>query len=249
MDVDADVGAADPRGGVGPQCGQHRRRLRQPGVEWQHRVRDHAADQSHGAADGDEPDCKPDGAADCGDGGHLHGDGVRRFDTLSVQVAGCFDGSDWTVVQTWSASNTFTWTPSTSNAGYRVSVWVRNAGSTADAYDNNAKPSISFPISPMPPSAPVLLTAINANLIVAAAGRSIDHVHRVATGGSGNYSIKWWIFDGTSWSMATGWSGSKRSRGRLAHRARTTASASGFVTRRVRPMLTTTRHRMAASAS
>ena len=103
-----------------------------------------------------------------------------------------FNGIDWVVMQAWSASNTFTWTPSTSNAGYRVSVWVRYAGSSADAYNNNANPSISFPISPTPPSAPVLLTAINANVSSPQpAGASVTFT-AVATGGSGNYQYKWW---------------------------------------------------------
>jgi hypothetical protein len=119
-----------------------------------------------------------------------------------------FDGIDWSVVQTWSSSNTFTWTPTTPNAGYRVSVWIRNAGSSADAYDNNANPSISFPISPLPPAPPLLLTAINANLTSPqAAGSSITFT-AVATGGSGNYQYKWWIFDGASWTTASAWSGS-----------------------------------------
>ena len=119
-----------------------------------------------------------------------------------------FDGIDWAVVQPWSTSNTFVWTPTTANAGYRVSVWVRNAGTTADTYENNANPSISFPISPLPPAPPLLLTAINANLTSPQpAGASITF-SAVATGGSGNYQYKWWIFDGASWTVATGWSNS-----------------------------------------
>jgi Putative Ig domain/Glucodextranase, domain B len=119
-----------------------------------------------------------------------------------------FDGIDWTVVQPWSSSNTFVWTPTTANAEYRVSVWVRNAGTFADTYDNNANPSISFPISPLPPSPPLLLTAINANLTSPQpVGASITFT-ALAIGGSGNYQYKWWIFDGTSWTVATGWNNS-----------------------------------------
>jgi hypothetical protein len=119
-----------------------------------------------------------------------------------------YNGIDWSVLQTWSTSNSFTWTPTTSNAGYRVSVWVRNAGSTADSYDNNANPSIAFPISPAPPAPPLLLTAINANVASPQpAGASVTFT-AVATGGSGNYQYKWWIFDGTSWSVVSPWSGS-----------------------------------------
>jgi hypothetical protein len=42
------------------------------------------------------------------------------------------------MVQGWSASNTFTWTTSSYGGTYRVAVWVRNASSATDAYDNPA---------------------------------------------------------------------------------------------------------------
>ena len=119
-----------------------------------------------------------------------------------------FDGTDWTVVQPWSTGNTFVWTPTTANAGYRVSVWVRNAGTSEDMYDNNANPSISFPISPLPPAPPLLLTAINANLTSPQPVGAAITFTAVAAGGSGNYQYKWWIFDGTSWTVATGWNNS-----------------------------------------
>ena len=38
-----------------------------------------------------------------------------------------FDGSTTSVVQGWSTSNTWTWTPTTANAAYQVTVWARNA--------------------------------------------------------------------------------------------------------------------------
>jgi hypothetical protein len=51
-------------------------------------------------------------------------------------------------MQTWSASNTWTWTPVASNNKTRVAVWVRNAGSTVDAYDNPAaNGSVAFAIT------------------------------------------------------------------------------------------------------
>jgi hypothetical protein len=53
------------------------------------------------------------------------------------------------MTQTWSTSNTYAWTPTTANPNYRVGVWIRNAGSTADAYDNAASNgSIPFAITP-----------------------------------------------------------------------------------------------------
>jgi len=43
-----------------------------------------------------------------------------------------WDGATWTVLEDWSAGNTFAWTPSTSNPNLAVGVWVRSAGNTAD---------------------------------------------------------------------------------------------------------------------
>ncbi len=46
-----------------------------------------------------------------------------------------FDGSSWTIGQSWSASSTFAWMPPAPGT-YSMQVWVRNAGSTRtwDAY-------------------------------------------------------------------------------------------------------------------
>ena len=44
-----------------------------------------------------------------------------------------FDGNSWVPVGTWTTTATFNWTPATASTMYRVGVWVRNAGSTADA--------------------------------------------------------------------------------------------------------------------
>jgi hypothetical protein len=41
-----------------------------------------------------------------------------------------FDGTDWSIGQTWSASRTFKWTPPAAGS-YVVQVWVRNNGSAA----------------------------------------------------------------------------------------------------------------------
>jgi hypothetical protein len=46
-----------------------------------------------------------------------------------------FDSAGWIVAQAWGDSNTYTWTPGTSDAGtHAVQVWVRSSGSTA-AYE------------------------------------------------------------------------------------------------------------------
>jgi hypothetical protein len=59
-----------------------------------------------------------------------------------------FDGSTWILTRGWSTINTWTWTPGSANPWFRVAAWVRNAGSTADAYDNpDANGSIAFPVN------------------------------------------------------------------------------------------------------
>jgi hypothetical protein len=45
----------------------------------------------------------------------------------------------WNPIGSWTTSNTFTWTPTTSNLNYRVGVWVRAAGSTASGAEASAE--------------------------------------------------------------------------------------------------------------
>jgi hypothetical protein len=45
-----------------------------------------------------------------------------------------YDGTTWIMVKDWSAAPTYTWTPATAAANYRVSVWSRSGGST-DIYE------------------------------------------------------------------------------------------------------------------
>jgi hypothetical protein len=117
-----------------------------------------------------------------------------------------FDGSTWTVLQNWTTSTTYTWTPTSANAAYRIGVWARNAGSTADTYDNGANVSVPFAIAPGAPSGALLLTGINANRVSPQRSGTNVTFTAVATGGSGAYQYKWWVFDGTSWTVVQGWS-------------------------------------------
>ena len=63
-----------------------------------------------------------------------------------------WNGATWTVLRNWSTSTTFAWTPSTSNPGYAIGVWVRSASDTADepsgsfAYAGAVR-TIAFPIN------------------------------------------------------------------------------------------------------
>ena len=90
-----------------------------------------------------------------------------------------FDGTSWSILQNWSASNTYTWTPSVANSGFRVGVWVRSAGSTADAYDNpQSNVSIAFAVNPAPAPTPIVADQSDGEPVRTAAGRDGDHVHR-----------------------------------------------------------------------
>ena len=68
-----------------------------------------------------------------------------------------FDGTTWTIAQDWSTAGLFTWTPAQARATYRVGVWVRNAGVTAD--DSSVNLSVPFVITAPPPATITGLTS------------------------------------------------------------------------------------------
>jgi hypothetical protein len=113
-----------------------------------------------------------------------------------------YDGFTWTVGQDWSASNTWTWTPSVSST-YRVQVWVRNAASGA-VYDAWREVG-PFTITGPPPLGVSSLTAnppgpvsTNTNVTWTA----------TTSGGTGPYSYLFWLFNGTSWTLGRDWGAS-----------------------------------------
>jgi cell wall-associated protease len=123
------------------------------------------------------------------------------------------DGTDWVVRRDWSTSNTWTWTPTVANALYRVSVWVRNAGSSADAYDNAASNgSIAFPItsgtSSPPPSTggTLILNGISTSRPSPSPARTPVTFTASISGGVGPQQYKWFVYDGATWWAQTGWS-------------------------------------------
>ena len=56
-----------------------------------------------------------------------------------------YDGAAWVAATGWTTSNTYAWVPKAINPNYRVGVWVRSAGATADALE--ASREAAFPIS------------------------------------------------------------------------------------------------------
>jgi len=119
-----------------------------------------------------------------------------------------FDGVSWTTARNWAVNSSFTWTPSSANDNYRVMVWVRDATTTADTSAVQAQ--VVYPIqasapAPVPPSTPPSVTGLSSNLASPQApGTSIAFSASV-TGGAAPYSTKWWVFNGTSWTMVRDW--------------------------------------------
>ena len=123
------------------------------------------------------------------------------------------DGLNWNAVTGWSTSTTFNWTPPSQNAAYRVGVWVRSAGWTADAPELSN--SLDFPVSAAqaqaPPPPPVTSTARLTALSIAAnkpapqiPGTTITFTAS-PTGGTA-HEYKWLVHDGLNWNVVTGWS-------------------------------------------
>jgi hypothetical protein len=110
-----------------------------------------------------------------------------------------FDGNTWSVARDWGTSNTFAWMPTTANANYVVSVWVRSNGNVADAPEQSA--AMSFAISPGPVTA---VTLAADKVAPQRAGTTITWT-ATATGGIAPLQYKWLVFDGNTWRVARDW--------------------------------------------
>jgi Metallo-peptidase family M12 len=111
-----------------------------------------------------------------------------------------FDGSSWSIGQDWSPSNTWTWTPATSGT-YSFQVWARNSGSAAtfDAWRGGA------PVVVGPPTALSLSSVTADRSFPVSAGTPVNW-KASATGGSGPYTFRFWVFDGAAWTLGRDWS-------------------------------------------
>jgi hypothetical protein len=113
-----------------------------------------------------------------------------------------FDGTSWSLGQDWSASNTWTWIPPHSGY-YTVQVWARNEGSsTVDAgrsvgpviieanhgLELNTRLSQSDRVFPVHPAG----TPVTWRL--------------TAMGGAGPYTFKFYVWDGSAWTLGQDWS-------------------------------------------
>jgi hypothetical protein len=114
-------------------------------------------------------------------------------------------GTTYVIARDWATSNTFTWTPTTANPSHSVGVWIRNAGSTADAYDAALVGSMPFAITAAVPSGPLQFTGITANRTAPQAAGTPVIFTATATGGTAPHQYKFWLFNGTTWSIARDW--------------------------------------------
>lgn len=132
------------------------------------------------------------------------------------------DGTTSRVAAAWSTMNSFTWTPSTANANYRVTVWVRSAGNTQDAKEAEASAAFAIQANAPPatstpaPNAPRPNEGGGSN---AAVSRITLRPHRPApqtvgstviwttevTGGSGPMLYKFLVSNGSTWTTAANW--------------------------------------------
>jgi hypothetical protein len=105
-----------------------------------------------------------------------------------------FNGA-WTLVQPFSASNTWTWNTTGVTPGtYTVDVYVRSAGSTSP---REAEAAITYQIVAVPAAATgVTLAASPPNQ------QAVDNTAfftATGSGGTGTYEYQFFLFDGTTW--------------------------------------------------
>jgi hypothetical protein len=107
-------------------------------------------------------------------------------------------GVGWTLVQDYSAHNTFSWTPVDSDAGtFVLQVWVKSSASPAafDAWSSTA----GFEISP---PGPVQITSLSSSVTMPAVVGTPITWRATATGGSPPVQFKFWLRDASgAWSV------------------------------------------------
>jgi murein DD-endopeptidase MepM/ murein hydrolase activator NlpD len=115
-----------------------------------------------------------------------------------------YDGIRWTMARDWGGA-TFVWTPTQSAAAGRVGVWARDVTTTADV--SNVNHSIPYVITGGLGAGPLTVSGLTSDVpSPQAVGTSVQFTGTV-TGGVPPYQFKWWVYDGTRWTMARDWGG------------------------------------------
>jgi hypothetical protein len=115
-----------------------------------------------------------------------------------------FDGTAWLAASNWSTANTFNWTPSSANSRYRVSVWVRSAGATNDYYE--ASGEAGFAIDGTVTAGALTGVRLTANQVSPQPAGSTVTWTAVPAGGGASPQYKWFVFDGSNWTITQHWS-------------------------------------------
>src|SRR5207253_306975 len=114
-----------------------------------------------------------------------------------------WNGTAWNIVQDWSGSATFVWTPTVANPNYQVIAWVRSAGNTVDTFESYKQ--LAFAINP---SAPATLTGITTDKTAQQRPGLTITFTASAIAARGSSDLKWWLWNGTAWSIVQDWSAS-----------------------------------------
>jgi hypothetical protein len=111
-----------------------------------------------------------------------------------------YDGASWSIGRDWGPESSWTWLPPSSGT-YTFQVWVRNAGSSA-FYDTFSA-DIHYIVTEPQPLAVSSLTANSAS--PSPAGAPVTWT-ATASGGSWPYTYKFFVYDGSAWSVGRDWS-------------------------------------------
>jgi subtilisin family serine protease len=110
-----------------------------------------------------------------------------------------YNGSVWSLAREWSTSTTFSWTP-TVPGSYRIGVWARSDGNTVDATENGAFAALDFTITGL------TITSLTADKAPTQLQGTTIVSTVAASGGTAPIQFKWWIYNGSVWSLARDWS-------------------------------------------
>src|SRR5207244_2402237 len=111
-----------------------------------------------------------------------------------------YDGANW-VNFGWTASNTFAWTPATTNANYQIFVWAKSSGNASDTYE-------AYASSPFAITVPRVSSAsMSANKTAPQAPGTTITSMALADALPISYQYKWFVYDGANW-VNFGWTAS-----------------------------------------
>lgn len=118
-----------------------------------------------------------------------------------------YDGVSWKVLRDWSTNTSYDWSPMLANSSYRVGVWVRSAGESADLDEANEGANFAITVATVA-SSPVNAVTLTADRTAPATPGSTITWTAQPTGGVAPLSFKWWLYDGLRWQLLRDWSAS-----------------------------------------